>query len=207
MNITASYSCKRYEKIKIRSKRETISYNNTTERKMRRMTRGEVLAHQNSQCTWLPLHRKSLENSFFFMTDTIKSWVELHLWREMEKAEENINPAYITKIQCCFLLARLEAGFVSGDWHITYIFPLARKKLVLGLFFYFISLEGKTQQQQCGLELQLMNSNHFCSPQNSWRGQWNHKLHGAHPFLNAAFFEPEANCPIAYQSDIYLIYY
>lgn len=48
-------------------------------------------------------------------------------------------------------------------------------------------MEGKTQQQQCGLELQLMNSNNFCCPQNSWRGQWNHKLHGAHPFLNAAF--------------------
>lgn len=41
----------------------------------------------------------------------------------------------------------------------TYIFPLARKKVSFRVgFFYFISLEGKTQQQQCGLELQLMNS-------------------------------------------------
>lgn len=88
------------------------------------MTRGEALSHLNIQYVWLPLHKKSLEHSWFgfvfFSHDGhfIKSWVELcFLKRDGESREKNVNQTYMTKIQCCFLLARLEVGFVSGDWH------------------------------------------------------------------------------------------
>lgn len=70
----------------------------------------------------------------------------------MEKAQDNVNPTYMTKIQCSFLLARLEVGFVSSDWHITYTFPLARKKLGLGLVWVFFSfLGGKKHNNSVGL--------------------------------------------------------
>lgn len=155
------------------------------------MTRGEALAHQNIQYMWLPMHKKSLEHSFlfFFMMDTTSSpGLNCVCWKEVEKAEKKCKSNLYD--QNTVLLSSCQIRSWICFWWLAQmcIFPLARKKVSFRVFFfYFISLEGKTQQQQRGLELQLMNSNNFCSPQNSWRGQWNHKLHGAHPFLNAAF--------------------
>jgi len=112
--------------------------------KTRKTTRGEALVHQNIQCMWIHLHKKSIGHWLIFCDGHFTKYLaELCLWKEMEQVEGSVNRIYMTKIQCSFLLARLEVVFVSSDWHITYIFPLARKKLGLGLFFFYYFLEGK----------------------------------------------------------------
>lgn len=66
-------------------------------------------------------------------------------------------------------------------------------------------MEGKTQQQ-CGLELQLMNSVISVAPKIAEEvNETTNSMGLIHFWMQ--FFEPEANCPITYQSDVYLIYY
>lgn len=154
------------------------------------MTREEDFAHQNIQYTWLPLHKKSLEHPFFFPMMDTSSRAGLNCfsekrWRKQRKknCKSNLYDQNTVLLSSCQIRSWICFWWLAQ----TYIFPLARKKVSFRVVFfllYFLGGKNTTTTVWAWITADELN---FCSPQNSWRGQWNHKLHGAHPFLNAAF--------------------
>lgn len=107
------------------------------------MTRGEALSHLNIQYVWLPLHKKSLEHSWFCFVFFF-SWWTLHQvlgwtvffekrWRmQRKKCKSNLYDQNTVLLSSCQIRSWICFWWLAQ----IYIFPLARKKISFRVCFF-----------------------------------------------------------------------